>query len=94
MWYLDAQTGALRHAWWEDFTWRSEIVDGPKATTSGATHDKLEAPLAVTTPDGLPSVLYVDRHSGAIRQATWAGGGWHLSTVEQHAASALAAAVS
>jgi hypothetical protein len=39
-------------------------------------------------------VLYVDRHSGAIRQATWTGGGWHLSTVEQHAVSALAAAVS
>jgi len=70
------------------------VADGPHAPTSGATHDRLKGPLAVTTPDGLPSVLYLDGRTGAIRQATWTGGGWHLSPVERHAVSAVAAVVS
>jgi len=94
VWYLDAHTGALRHLWWENSGWRSEIVDGPGAATGGATTDALSGPLSVTTANGSASVVYLDASTHAIREATWTGAGWKLSTVERHPASSLAAASS
>ena len=91
-WYLDAHTGALRRLWWENTGWHAEIVDGPGAATSGATTDALSGPLAVTTANGNASVVYLDASTHVMREATWTGAGWKLSTVA-HRTAVLARSV-
>ena len=94
VWYLDTKTGALRHSWWENSGWRTELVDGPGASGAGTTGHKLTGPLGVTTTDGNASVLYLDAHNGSIREATWDGAGWQFSVVSHQATAWVAASTS
>jgi hypothetical protein len=48
VYYTDATAHALRHAWWTSTGWHFETLDGPGATMSGHTGNRVGADISVT----------------------------------------------
>jgi len=83
VWYFDAHTNALRHAWWTGSVWQFEKLDGPGSTGAGRTRQPLAGPLAVAVPSsGEPNLWYLDKTTGALRHAWWTGAVWQFETLD------------
>ena len=66
----------LRHTWFDGSTWHFEDVDGPGATSAGATTDNVGSYVsAVVSGSGL-HVFYADSSNGRLRYAHFASGVW------------------
>jgi hypothetical protein len=46
--YSDATTASLRHAWWTSDGWQFETLDGPRSTLPGRTGNQVGATVSVT----------------------------------------------
>ena len=88
IWYYDATTDALRHAWWDTVRWNFEVLDGSGAAGgNGRTSDHVGQYGAVTLYGGLPHVWYLDSDGQSLRHGWWDGGAWRFETLDGLASS-------
>lgn len=80
--YLDNDTGELRHTWYTPATglWLFEILDG-SSTAGGRTANRIDKSIAAFTFENTVHVAYQDSVTGALRHA-WYNGGWNYEIID------------
>jgi hypothetical protein len=84
--YRDASTDALRHAWRSDGTWSFETLDGDSTASGRTTDDVGLHTVALIYRDRL-HVFYQDVTTGDVRHAVYDGTTWHFSVLDGNGTS-------
>lgn len=85
--YLDAQLGVLRHAWFTGAGWASETLDGQTSPYAGHSPDSVGAYTAVALFGGQPHVFYRDSQVFSLRHGWWDGASWHFEAIDGNGSS-------
>jgi hypothetical protein len=79
--YRDATTGDVRHAWFDGSRWRFRTLDGGSSEGGRIVADVGAASVA-TVYDGRLEVAYLDETNVDVRRASYDGTTWSFSTVD------------
>jgi hypothetical protein len=82
LFYEDAVSHSLRHAWWDGSIWQFETLDGVGSAWPGATTDQVGSSSSVDEYGGFPHVFFIDSTNHGLRHAWWDGTFWHFETLD------------
>ena len=87
LYYYDATSGNLRHAWWPGGRWHFETMDGSSVSLGKLNSDVGKSISLTIYGNNQPQIYYYDATSGNLRHAWWPGGRWHFQTIDGNSGS-------
>lgn len=82
VYYRDATSRSLRHAWWTGSAWLFETLDGAGSVIAGHGTDDVGTAVSATAMPTGPQVYYSDSTRGSLLHAWWTSTGWHFETLD------------
>jgi len=86
LYYYDATTGSLRHAWTSDGQWRFETLDGTNGSITKNPQNVGRYP-DVISYNGQLQLFYYNATTQSVRHTWWTGSKWKFETLDGTAQS-------
>jgi PKD repeat protein len=78
LFYSDATTHTLRHAWWDGTRWNVETLDGAGGANGRTTHQVAGGTIAAFQFGAQVQLFYPDDTAHVLRHAWWDGSRWNF----------------
>ena len=87
LFYSDASTHDLRHAWWDGAHWNFESLDGAGGGNGRTTDNVAGGDITVRQFGSQLQVFYSDDTAHSLRHSWWDGARWNAETTDTNLAS-------